>query len=94
MLTFDARLQDGLTIGLPIMIDQELSPETRAIAALAVVGAEYWLGRTLDAVAHADALAAVTTTPAARQAVPCTAGSIELVAVCALIEQGNLDQAE
>jgi len=94
MLTFDARLNDGLVIGLPIMIDRQLPPETRAIAALAAVGAEYWLGHTLDAVAHADQLAAVTTTPAARQAVPYAAGSIELVAICALLEQGNLGQAE
>ena len=94
MLTFDARLPDGLAIGLPIMLDEELPPETRTIAAIGVVGAEYWLGHTRDAVAHADALAAVTTTPAARQALPYGAASIDLISICALIEQGDLGQAE
>ncbi len=93
MLTFDARLADGLAIGLPIMLDRQLPPETRTIAALAAVGAEYWLGHTRAAVAHADELAAVTTTPAARQALPYGAASIELIAICALIEQGDLDAA-
>ena len=94
MLTFDARLPDGLAIGLPIMLDEELPPETRTIAAIGVVGAEYWLGHTQDAVAHADALAAVTTAPAARQALPYGAASIDLISICALIEQGDLGGAE
>ena len=94
MLTFDARLQDGLTIGLPIMTDRQLPAETRTIAALAVVGAEYWLGHTLDAVTYADAAAVIASTPAARQAVPYAAASIELIAVSALLEQGELDRAE
>jgi DNA-binding CsgD family transcriptional regulator len=94
MLTFDARLRDGLTIGLPIMTDQQLPAETRTIAALAVVGAEYWLGHTLDAVTYADAVAGIAATPAARQAVPYAAASIELIAISALLEQGELDRAE
>ena len=94
MLTFDARLRDGLAIGLPIMTDEAQSPQTRTMAALAAVGAEYWLGRTGEALARADVMAAVTTTPQARQAVPYGAASIELIAVCALLEQGDLDAAE
>jgi hypothetical protein len=94
MLTFDARLQDGLAIGLPIMTDEAESPETRTMAALAAVGAQYWLGRTGEALAHADVMAAVTTTPQARQAMPYGAASIELIAICALLEQGDLDTAE
>ena len=94
MLTFDARLRDGLAIGLPIMTDEAQSPQTRTMAALAAVGAQYWLGRTGEALAHADVMAAVTTTPQARQAVPYGAASIELIAVCALLEQGDLDAAE
>ena len=94
MLTFDARLRDGLAIGLPIMTDEAQSPQTRTMAALAAVGAQYWLGRTGEAMAHADVMAAVTTTPQARQAVPYGAASIELLAVCALLEQGDLDAAE
>ena len=94
MLTFDARLQDGLTIGLPIMTGEAESPQTRTMAALAAVGAQYWLGRTGEALAHADVMAAVTTTPQARQAVPYGAASIELIAICALLEQGDLDAAE
>ena len=35
MLTFDARLREALTIGLPIMTDQRLPAETRTIAAMA-----------------------------------------------------------
>ncbi len=93
MLTFDARLPEGLAIGLPIMLDEQLPPETRTIAAIAAVGAEYWLGHTGNAVAYADALAAVTTTPPARQALPYGAASIELIAICALAEQGDLGQA-
>jgi DNA-binding CsgD family transcriptional regulator len=92
MLAFDARLQEGLAIGLPIMTDPHLSPETRTVAALAAVGAEYWLGHTDDAVGHADAI--TCTAIAARQAVPYGAAAIELLAICALIEQGSLDQAE
>ena len=94
MLTFDARLRDGRAIGLPIMTDEAQSPQTRTMAALAAVGAQYWLGRTGEALAHADVMAAVTTTPQARQAVPYGAASIELIAVCALLEQGDLDAAE
>lgn len=92
MLAFDARLEEGLAIGLPIMTDPRLSPEARTVAALAAVGAEYWLGHNRDAVAHADAIAGVAT--AAGHAVPYGAASIELIAICALIEQGSLDQAE
>jgi DNA-binding CsgD family transcriptional regulator/type II secretory pathway predicted ATPase ExeA len=92
MLTFDARLREGLAIALPIMTDPALPPEARTVAALAVVGAQYWLGQMRDAVAHADAIARVAA--AARQAVPYGAASVELVAICALIEQGSLDAAE
>ena len=94
MLTFDARLRDGLAIGLPIMTDEAQSPQTRTMAALAAVGAQYWLGRTGEALAHADVMAAVATTPQARQAVPYGAAAIELIAICALLEQGDLDAAE
>lgn len=94
MLTFDARLPDGLAIGLPIMTGEQQSPQTRTMAALAAVGAQYWLGRTGEALAHADVMAAVATTPQARQAVPYGAASIELIAICALLEQGDLDAAE
>ena len=93
MLTFDARLSDGLAIGLPIMTDEAQSPQTRTMAALAAVGAQYWLGRTGEALAHADAMAAVTVTPQARQAVPYGAASIELMR-SVLLEQGDLDAAE
>jgi DNA-binding CsgD family transcriptional regulator len=92
MLSFDARLHEGLAIGLPIMTDPGLPPQTRTVAGLAAVGAEYWLGRTQDAVAHADAIAGIAA--AARQAVPYGAAAIELTAICALAEQGCLDQAE
>lgn len=34
MLRFDARLHDGLAIGLPIMTGEAESPETRTMAAL------------------------------------------------------------
>lgn len=92
LLSFDARLQDGFAIGLPLMTGPDLSPETRTLAAMAAVGAEYWLGRTRAAVAHADELAEVTA--AARDAVPYGAASVELIAICALAEEGELDAAE
>jgi len=94
MLSLDARLPDGLAVGLPLMLDETLPPETRTIAAIGAVGAEYWLGRTGDVVAHADLLAAVTSSPAARRALPYGAASIELLAICALVDQGDLDRAE
>jgi DNA-binding CsgD family transcriptional regulator len=92
MLTFDARLRDGLVIALPIMTDPLLSAEARTVAALAVVGAEYWLGQLRDAVAHTDAITEVMV--AARQAVPYGVAAVELVAICALIELGSLGEAE
>ena len=76
------------------MLDEALPPETRTIAALGAIGGEYWLGRTEDAVAHADLLATVTTSSAARRALPYGAASIELLAICALVDQGDLDRAE
>jgi DNA-binding NarL/FixJ family response regulator len=94
MLSFDARLAEGLAVGLPLMLDETLPPPTRTMAALGAVGAEFWLGRTGDAVAHADLLASVTTVPEARQALPFGPASIELLAICALIDQGELDRAE
>jgi DNA-binding NarL/FixJ family response regulator len=94
MLAFDARLQDGLAIGLPLMLDERLPPQTRTIAAIGAIGAEYWLGRTRDAVAHADLLAGAATSQAARQALPYGAASIELLAICSLIDQGDLGDAE
>jgi len=92
MLTFDARLRDGLAIALPIMTEPLLSAGTRTVAALAVVGAEYWLGQLRDAVTHTDAITEVMV--AARQEVPYGVAAVELVAICALIEQGALHQAD
>ena len=94
MLSFDARLVEGHAIGLPLMLDPGLPPPTRTIAALAVIGAEYWLGRTSDAIAHADLLVTVARQPAARQALPYGPASLELLALCALVDQGKLDAAE
>ena len=94
MLSFDARLPDALAAGLPLMLDEALPPQTRTVAAIGAIGGEYWLGRTGDAVAHADLIATVTTSPAARRALPYGAASIELLAICALVDQGDLDRAE
>ena len=52
------------------MTDASLAPETRTLAAIGAIGAEYWLGRTREALAHADALAEVAATDAAKQALP------------------------
>ena len=94
MLSFDARLADGLAEGLPLMLDEAQPAETRTLAAIGAVGAEYWLGRTGDAVAHADLMAGVTTSAAARRALPYGAASIELLAICALVDAGELDRAD
>ena len=90
MLAFDARLPEALAIGLPLMLDERQPPPTRSTAAIGVIGAEYWLGRGADAVAHADLLADMATAPETRQAIPYAAASLELLAVCALIDQGDL----
>ncbi len=94
MLALDARLPEALAIGLPLMLDERQSPPTRSTAAIGVIGAEYWLGRGADAVAHADLLAGMATAPETRQAIPYAAASLELLAVCALIDQGDLGGAE
>ncbi|MDQ1465117.1 MAG: hypothetical protein QOC73_2058, partial [Actinomycetota bacterium] len=93
-LSFEARLQEGLKVGLPIMIDASLAPETRTLAAIGGVGADYWMGRTREALAHADALIVVAASDAAKQALPYGAGSLQLFAICALADEGDLDQAE
>ena len=80
MLSFDARLEDGLAIGLPLMLDERLPPATRTLAAIGAIGAEHWLGQTRAAVAHADLLRDVTATQEVRQAIPYGAASIELLA--------------
>ena len=92
MLSFDARLPEALAIGLPIMTDPQQPPETRIMAAVGAVAAEYWLGRTRQAVTDADALEEIAET--ARHAVPYGPASLALLTGCALLEEGSLDQAE
>jgi DNA-binding CsgD family transcriptional regulator len=94
LLSFDARLQDGLDLGMPIMTDASVAAEARTLAALGVIGSVYWLGRTREAVAHVDALMPVVTSEAAQQAMPFGAASLELLAICALTDEGHLDRAE
>ncbi len=94
LLSFDARLRDGLAAGLPIMLDASLPPETRTLAALGAIGAEYWLGRTQEALAHADTIGPIAASDAAQQALPFASASIELLAICALTDQGDLDAAD
>ena len=94
MLAFDARLPEAFAAGLPLMLDERQPPTVRSTAAIGVIGAEYWLGRGGDAVAHADLLAPAAAAPETRQAIPYAAASLELLAVCALIDQGELDGAE
>jgi DNA-binding CsgD family transcriptional regulator len=94
MLAFDARLPEALATGLPLILDEGLPPQTRCTAAIGVIGAEYWLGRGADAVAHADLLADLATAQETRQAVPYAAASLELLAICALINRGDVAEAE
>ena len=92
LLAFDARFADALDVAGPLLADPEVQPVARTWAALAAVGAHYWLGHTSTAVTLADATGPVAAK--VRDAVPFGSASIELIAICSLIEAGQLGQAE
>lgn len=92
LLAFDARFAEALEVGTAIAADPAAHPLARTFAALGTVGAEYWLGRTGRAVAAADRIAPIA--EAARDALPFGAAGIELLAVCALLDEGDLALAE
>lgn len=92
LLAFDARFDDALKVAAPLLTDPTAHPIGRTFAAVGAVGAHYWLGQTRLAVALADTLGPVADT--VRDEIPFGAASIDLIAVCALIDQGELDQAE
>jgi DNA-binding CsgD family transcriptional regulator len=92
LLAFDARPIEAIEVAGTLVEDPAVHPAARTFAAIGAVGAEYWLGHTRHAVALADAVVPVAAT--IRGALPFGAASIELIAVCALLEEGELDQAE
>jgi ATP/maltotriose-dependent transcriptional regulator MalT len=92
LLAFDGRLADAIEVAGALVEDPGAHPVARTFAAIGAVGAEYWLGHTRRAVALADAVAPVAAT--VRGALPFGAASIELLAICALLEEGELDRAE
>ncbi|HJQ01983.1 MAG TPA: LuxR C-terminal-related transcriptional regulator [Jatrophihabitans sp.] len=92
LLAFDGRLADAIAVAGVLVDDPAVHPVARTHAAIAAVGAEYWLGHTRRAVALADAVGPIAAT--VRDVVPFGAASIELIAICALLEEGELDRAE
>ncbi|MGH8888349.1 MAG: helix-turn-helix transcriptional regulator, partial [Acidothermaceae bacterium] len=81
-----------LEVASRLIDDKAAAAPARTMAAVGAVGANYWLGRYRDAVAIADRIFAVAAS--ARDTAPFGLPSIELIAICALAEQGNLDLAE
>ncbi len=90
-LALDARYEEALVAGERVAVDPAAEPETRAIAAMGVVGAHYWLGHGRRSVGLADDLLPVADT--AREALPYAGPAIELLAICALIDDGALAAA-
>jgi DNA-binding CsgD family transcriptional regulator len=91
-LAFDGRYEDALAAGSSVAADGAADPETRTIAAIGVVGAHYWLGHGRRSVELADELLPVA--DGVRGALPYGAPSIALIAICALVDDGDLDAAE
>ncbi len=92
LLAFGARSADALAVAEPLIAAPATPPEARALAAVGAVGAEYWLGHSRRAVALADAV-----TPTAmnvRDELPFAASALELIAICALLDEADLDRAE
>lgn len=92
LLAFDAHFAEALEVGLSLVDDVTAAVPVRTLAAIGVVGAEYWLGNFRQCVATADGLTAIAAL--ARDVAPYGSGSLELMAVCALLESGHLDVAE
>ena len=92
LLAFDGRSAEALKVAGALVEDPTVHPVARTFAAIGAVGAEYWLGHTRHAAALADAVVPVAAT--IRGALPFGAASIELMAICALLDQGELDRAE
>ncbi len=91
-LAFDGHTTAALEVGTPLVDNAAVNPVARTFAAVAVVGAQYWLGRSRRAVELADVLAPIAAT--VRDTLPFGAASMELMAICALLELGALDAAE
>jgi DNA-binding CsgD family transcriptional regulator len=92
MLAFDGRPIEALEVAGGLAEDPAVQPAARTFAAIGAVGAEYWLGHTRRAVALADLVSPVAAT--IRDALPFGAASIELMAICALLDGGEFDRAE
>jgi DNA-binding CsgD family transcriptional regulator len=92
LLAFDGRLAEAIAVAGVLVDDPDAHPVARTFAAIGTVGAEYWLGHTRRAVELADAIGPVAAT--VRDALPFGAASIELIAVCALLDEGELGRAE
>lgn len=92
LLAFDARFEDSITVGAPILHDAAKPRPARALAAVGVVGSAYWLGRTRQALAEAARVP--RDADDVRESVPFAVPSIELIEVCALVEEGSLAAAE
>jgi DNA-binding CsgD family transcriptional regulator len=96
LLAFDARSAQALDVAGPLLEHpaeyRAVDPVARTFAAIGGVGAQYWLGHTRRALELADAVLADAA--AVREAVPFGAAGIELIACCALLDEGEFDRAE
>ncbi len=94
LLSLDGRFTQAIEIGGPILADPLAAPGARVTAALAVVGGLYWTGRLSEAVALTDEVGPMASAQEVRAGTPYAAAALELLAVCALVDQGRLDAAE
>jgi DNA-binding NarL/FixJ family response regulator len=91
LLAFDTRLDEALDVAGPLVDDAGVDPLARTFAAVGAIGAVYWLGRTQQTVTMADAIAPLA--ESVRAAVPWGPSSLELLAICALVDEGEFGQA-
>lgn len=92
LLALDAHPAPAFEVGAPLVHDTTADPATRTLAAIAVVGAAFWLGRTREADRIGAALLPVT--DSVRPAMPFGTPSLRLMMICGAIEEGRLDDAE
>ncbi len=91
MLAFDARVEEAAELGEPLLHMVDLPAPVRSLAALGVMGANYWLGRSSLVPDQLEALAPVARE--ARDQVPYVESSLELITVCSLLDLGEPDRA-
>jgi ATP/maltotriose-dependent transcriptional regulator MalT len=92
LLSLDARFDEALARGRPLVDDPRADAAVRTLAAIGVVGATYWQGAFDRAVRDADALIPIARS--ARSEVPYAESSLHLIAVSSLVDKGDHEEAE